>query len=167
MTDCIKSQCKLMANPRTNPGLLPPSQLEFLSKGICLSIRKWLLPVGSHWVKEMQQAASRDPPHRRLFHEPLYLTPNPKHNNQISGLKNACTTQAGGRGIQNLAPSSSSPPDPWSLNLGKATLYREGAAHDSCKQVIPENIEMAGIFSRWNLPISLCIWVLGTFMMKI
>ena len=76
----------------------------------------------------MQQTASRDPPHRRLFHEPLYLTLNPKHNHQISGLKNACTIQAGGIGIQNLAPSSSSPPDPWSLSLGKATLYREGAA---------------------------------------
>lgn len=76
----------------------------------------------------MQQAASRDPPHRRQFHEPLYLTPNPKHNHQISGLKNACTIQAGGIGIQNLAPSSSSPPDPWSLSLGKATLYRKGAA---------------------------------------
>lgn len=41
-----------MANPRTNPGLLPPSQLEFLSKGICLSIRKWLLPVGTSELKK-------------------------------------------------------------------------------------------------------------------
>lgn len=78
----------------------------------------------------MQPAASRDPPSRDLFHEPFYLAPNPNPNprDPISGLKNASTGQAWGGVYIILVPSFSSPPDPWSLSLGKATHYREGAA---------------------------------------
>lgn len=96
---CLKPQYKLM----TKPGHKPRSPT---SQPARFSIQRNMLlhqeMNSSCWksVKEMQPAASRDPPSRSLFHEPLFLIPSSNPRDPISGLKNASTSQAWG-GIHN------------------------------------------------------------------
>lgn len=109
-----------------NPGLLPPSQLDSLSREICFFIRRWILPVGSQ-SKKCNQLQVGIHPAGAYSMNPSSSSPDPTPETQFQAWKMQALARLGG-GYIILVSSFSPSPDPWSLSLGKATHYREEAA---------------------------------------
>lgn len=94
---------------------------------MCFFIRRWILPIGS-WSKKCNQLQAGIHPAETCSMNPSTSTLTPTPETQFQAWKMQALARLGVGAYITLVPPFSSPPDPWSLSLGKATHYREGAA---------------------------------------